>query len=128
MRRLLPFAAIALTPLAAMADESISGPWQAALGHKVIIAMDLLADGHWSSQTVQNRKVIAEMAGTYRQDKSTDTTGTLVFTPVTSKTSAEHGEAQVETDKYDLRGTSVLRLISTSNNVMVFRKQPYSAR
>jgi hypothetical protein len=128
MRGSILFAVIALTPLVAMADESISGPWQAALGHKVIIAMDVLADGHWSSQTVQGGKVIAEMAGTYRQDKTTDTTGTIVFTPVTSKTSAEHGEAQVETDKYELRGISMLRLTSTSNDVMVFRKQPYSAR
>jgi hypothetical protein len=120
-------AVLACTPLMAMADESISGQWQADLGRKVIVAMDVLADGHWSSQTVENGNVIAEMAGTYRQDKSTDTTGTLVFTPVKAKTSSHHGEAQVETDKYRLEGDGkVLRLTSTSNDVMVFQKQPYA--
>jgi hypothetical protein len=129
MRRLMLAALLACTPLMAMADESISGPWQATLGHNVMIAMDVLADGHWSSQTVQNGKVIAEMAGTYQQDKSSDTTGTLVFTPVTSKTSSAHGEAQVETDKYRLESKdNVLRLTSTSNDVMVFHKQPFAGK
>jgi hypothetical protein len=111
----------------AMADESIAGPWQADLGHKVFIAMDVLADGHWSSQTVENGKIIAQMAGTYRQDKNTGTTGTLVFTPVKAKTTAEHGDAQVETDKYELQGKGVLRLTSTNKDVMVFHKQPYAS-
>ena len=43
--------------------------------------------------------VVAEMAGTYDQTKTTDTTGKLVFKPITSKTSAEHGAAQVEEDE-----------------------------
>jgi hypothetical protein len=126
MRRLLLGAVILFHPMLAIADESIAGPWQANLGHKVFIAMDVLADGHWSSQTVENGKVVAEMAGTYKQDNTNDTTGTLVFTPVTSKTSGDHGEAQVETDKYQLEGKGVLRLTSTANAVMVFHKQPFA--
>jgi hypothetical protein len=31
---------IALTPMLAMADESISGQWEANLGHNVIVATD----------------------------------------------------------------------------------------
>ena len=78
-RRVLLAAVIALTPTLAMADESISGQWQAHLGHNVIIAMDVLADGHWASQTVQSDKVVAELAGTYQQNKTNATSGTLGF-------------------------------------------------
>jgi len=111
----------------AAADESISGQWQADLGHKVIIAMDVLADGHWTSQTVQNDQVVAELAGTYEQKKDTPDAGVIVFTPVKSVTRPEHGEARVETDKYRLEdGGKVLRLVSASNDAMVFRKQAYA--
>jgi hypothetical protein len=111
-RALLAAAIIALTPMLAMADESISGQWEADLGHYVIVAMDVLADGHWTSQTVQSNKVVAEMAGSYEQKKASATTGTLTFTPVKSRTSEEHGAAQVEEDKYTLeRGGKVLRLV-----------------
>jgi hypothetical protein len=91
VRRLLFAAVLAMCPALAMADQSISGQWQANAGHGVIIVMDILVDGHWSSQTVQDKKVVAEMAGTYDQTKITNATGKLVFKPVTSKTSAEHG-------------------------------------
>jgi hypothetical protein len=64
--------------------------------------MDILVDGHWSSETMQNNKVVATMAGTYDQTRTTDTTGRLVFRPITSKTSAEHRAAQVEDDDYTL--------------------------
>ena len=85
--------------------------------------MDVLADGHWSSQTVQNNKVVAEMAGTYEQKKESDTTGSLVFTPIQAKTSAEHGKAQIESDRYALEQNGrVLRLI-TGKDPMEFRKQ-----
>ena len=102
MRRLLFAAVLALCPTLAMADESIAGQWQSNPGHGVIIVMDILVDGHWSSETVQNKKVVAEMAGTYDQTKSSDTAGKLVFKPITSKTTAEHGAAQVEEDDYTL--------------------------
>jgi hypothetical protein len=64
------------------------------------------------------------MAGTYDQTKTTDATGKLVFTPVTSKTSAEHGAAKVEEDEYTLTGDGkVLRLV-TGGEAMDFHKQP----
>src|SRR4051794_19739150 len=99
MRRLLLATILAASPVLANADETIAGQWQASLGHGVIIAMDVLADGHWSSQTVQNDRVVAEMAGTYQQDRNSPTSGNLVFTPVTARTSAQHGQAQVEKDR-----------------------------
>lgn len=127
MRRIVLAAVLACTPVLAMADQSISGQWQANLGHSVVVAMDVLADGHWTSQTVQNRKVVAEMAGTYDQKPESPSSGTLVFTPVKSRTTAEHGAAQVETDKYTLeKGGKVLRLVSSANDVMVFQKQAYA--
>ena len=126
MRGLLLAAALTLAPVMAMADESISGQWQADLGHNVLIAMDVLADGHWSSQTVQDNKVVAELAGTYDQKKQNDASGTIVFKPVTAKTSPQHGKATMETDKYTLEnGGKTLRLVS-GKDVMVFHKQPYA--
>jgi hypothetical protein len=126
-RALLLSATAAFAPMLAMADESISGQWQAHLPGNVIISMDVLADGYWTSETVQNNKVVAQMAGTYEQKKAGRKSGTLVFTPVKSKVSQEHGGSQVETDKYSLekRGT-VLRLIPASNDAMVFEKQAYA--
>jgi hypothetical protein len=124
VRRLLFAAVLAMCPALAMADQSISGQWQANAGHGVIIVMDILVDGHWSSQTVQDKKVVAEMAGTYDQTKITNATGKLVFKPVTSKTSAEHGAATVEEDEYTLTGNGkMLRLVS-GGEATDFRKQP----
>ena len=126
MRRFLMAATFALAPVMAWADQSISGQWQAILGHDVTVAMDVLADGYWSSQTIQSNKVVAEMAGTYEQKRDSNTVGTLVFTPVKSKNSPEHGPAQVETDKYTLeRNGSLLRLVSSNADTMEFQKQPY---
>ena len=126
-RRMLLAATVAFVPTLAMADESISGQWQAHLPDNVIIAMDVLADGYWTSETVHNDEVVAQMAGSYTQEKTNSKSGTLVFTPVKSKVSKEHGAAQLETDKYSLeKGGTVLRLVSTSNDVMVFEKQSYA--
>jgi hypothetical protein len=126
MRRLLLATVLALSPGLAVADETIAGQWQASLGHGVIIAMDVLADGHWSSQTVQNNRVVAEMAGTYQQDSKTPASGELVFTPVTSQTSPQHGPAQVEKDRYTVAaGGQVLRLVSGKDS-MEFHRQPYA--
>jgi hypothetical protein len=128
MRRLLLAAALAVCPMLAMADESISGQWQAREGHGVIIVMDILVDGHWASETVQDNRVVAELAGTYEQTKTTETSGKLVFTPVTSKTSAAHGAAKVEEDQYTLTGNGkVLRLV-TGNEAMEFHKQPFATK
>ncbi len=126
MRRLLLAAVLASCPMLAMADESISGQWRADLGHGVLISMDVLADGHWLSETVQNDKVVAEMAGTYEQTKTDDAHGKLAFTPVKSKTNQEHGAAKVEEDTYMLdQGGKVLTL-TTGTETMVFHKQPYA--
>ena len=60
-RRGLLAALVMFAPTLAKADESISGQWRANPGHNVIIVMDVLADGYWASQTVQDDKVVAEM-------------------------------------------------------------------
>ena len=124
MRSLLFAAVLVMCPMLAMADQSISGQWQAEPGHDVIIVMDILVDGHWSSETVQNNKVVAEMAGTYDQTKTTDTTGKLVFKPITSKTSAEHGAAQVEEDNYTLTGDGKLLRLVSGGDTTEYQKQP----
>src|ERR1700733_9521783 len=127
IRRLLTMLVLTLCPMFALADESISGQWRADLGHNVIIVMDVLVDGHWASQTVQDDKVVAEMAGTYEQKPSNSTSGSIVFTPVKSKVSQEHGAATVETDRYTLEsGGNVLRLVTNEKDQMVFRKQPFA--
>jgi len=124
VRRILYTAVLVLFPMFAQADQSISGQWQANPGHGVIIVMDILVDGHWSSETVQNNRVVATMAGTYDQTKTSDTNGKLVFSPITSKTSAEHGAAQVEEDDYTLTsGGKVLRLVS-GGDTTEYKRQP----
>jgi hypothetical protein len=126
-RRGLLATLIALAPTLAKADESISGQWRTDPGHHVIIVMDVLADGYWTSETIQNNKVVAEMAGTYEQKPNNSTSGSIVFTPVKSKVSQEHGAATVEADRYTLEnGGKVLRLVTSKNDQMVFRKQPYA--
>lgn len=119
--------AFALVPVSALADESVSGQWLADLGHNVKIEMDVLADGYWTSRTIQGSTVVAEMAGSYTQTKTNGKVGTLVFTPVKAKVSQQHGAATVETDHYSIQQNGmVLRLVSTSdNNPMVFNKQSH---
>jgi hypothetical protein len=124
LRSLLFAAVLTVCPMLAMADQSVSGQWQANPGHGVLIVMDMLVDGHWSSQTVQDGKVVAEMAGTYDQTKTSDVAGKIVFKPITSKTSAEHGAAKVEEDEYTLAGDGkVLRLVN-GGETTDFHKQP----
>ena len=81
MRGLLFAAVLSMCPMLAVADQSISGQWQANPGHGVLIVMDILVDGHWSSQTVQDGKVVAEIAGTYDQTKTTTAGGRAVSNP-----------------------------------------------
>ena len=124
-RALLLAAAAGFVPSLAMAaDHRISGQWQAHLPGNVIIAMDILEDGSWTSESVQNNKLVARMAGTLEHTKTGRKTGTLVFTPVKSQVSEEHGAARVETDKYTLKhhGTE-LHLVSSGGDVMVFKRQ-----
>jgi hypothetical protein len=126
-RRGLLASVVLLAPALAKADESIAGQWRTDPGHNVIIVMDVLADGHWASETVQNNKVVAQMAGNYDQKPTNRTSGSIVFTPVKSKVSQEHGEATVETDQYTLEsGGKVLRLVTSKNEQMVFHKQPFA--
>lgn len=128
-RRGLLAAVAALAPALARADENVAGQWRTDPGHNVIIVMDILSDGHWTSQTVQDNKVVAEMAGTYDQRPTNRTSGSIVFTPVKSKVSQEHGAATVETDRYTIQnGGKVLRLVSNKNDRMVFHRQPYATQ
>lgn len=123
LRTALLIAAISFAPALAVADEAISGQWRADLGHDVIIVMDVLVDGHWASQTVQGDKVVAELAGTYEQTAKDATSGTIVWTPVKAKTTAEHGAATVETDDYTLQNDGqTLKLVTQKNQEMLFQK------
>jgi hypothetical protein len=123
-RRLLFAAILAMSPTLAVADESIAGQWQAKPGKGVIIVMDVLVDGHWASETVQNNMVVAQMAGTYEQSKTSPTTGKLVFTPITAKTTDAHGPVVVEEDQYTLsKNATILRLVS-KGDVTDFHRQP----
>lgn len=131
-RTLLLASAIAFMPALAMADQSIVGQWQANLGQDVLISMDVLADGYWASQTIEKGKVVATMAGRYKQTKHDATSGTLVFTPTPSKSKAseEHGAPKVEADQYTLKDDgNVLHLViqhagSPTGDTMVFHRQP----
>ena len=114
---------LAASPGVAFADSSVAGQWEADLGDNVKIAMDVLADGHWHSQTVQGDKVIATMSGTYRQTKKNATSGTLVFKPTQSQVSAQHGAPTTEYDTYSLQNDrQVLRLVA-KGDVIEFHRQ-----
>jgi hypothetical protein len=120
MRRLLLTAALALYPMLALANEHIAGQWRADLGHGVLINMDVLADGHWFSQTIQNDKVGAEVAGTCEQTPTHDTSGKIVFTPLKSKVTAEHGGAKVEDDTYTLTDEGKTLILTSGKETMRF--------
>src|ERR1700712_1611788 len=98
---LLFIAALAISPTFAHADDHVAGQWQSDLGHGVIINMDLLANGHWTSETIQDNKVVAVYAGTYEETRTDDTHGRVVMTPYKSHViSGNHHEAKVEHDNY----------------------------
>ncbi len=123
LRGLLLCGLLAASPSLAFADTSVAGQWEADLGDNVKIAMDVLADGHWSSQTVQGDKVVAAMSGTYTQKKRNDTSGTLVFKPAQSHVSAQHAAPTVEYDTYSLQDDrQVLRLVA-KGDTMEFHRQ-----
>jgi hypothetical protein len=120
MRRLLLVIALAISPTLAQADEHIAGQWRADLGHGVLINMDVLADGHWTSETIQDDKVVAEFAGTYKQTPTDDTSGKIVFTPLKSKVTVEHGAAKVEEDTYVITEGGKVATIKSGTETMVF--------
>jgi hypothetical protein len=126
VRRLLFAAVLTLCPTLAMADASIAGQWIADPGKGVEIVMDIIADGHWFSTTVQDGKVVAELAGTYQQSKTNDATGKLVFTPTSSKTTSEHGAAKVEEDEYALSRNGTELTLTTAGEPMKFAKQAFA--
>lgn len=123
MRRLFAIFVLILSPTLALADESVAGAWQADLGHNVLITMDILADGHWTSETIQSNKVVAQLAGTYEQTKTKALSGQLVFTPLQSTTSSEHGAAKIEQDAYTLKNNMTVLELKTGGETMEFRRQ-----
>ena len=122
VRAVAVLGAIISLPTLAVADESISGQWRAEVGHNVIIVMDVLADGHWASETVQDEKVVAQLAGTYQQTPSSATSGTIVWTPVKAKVTQEHGAAAVETDDYTLDNSVLTLVTQRTKEQMQFKK------
>jgi hypothetical protein len=123
MRAVMLACLFLLSPALAFADASVAGQWEADLGDNVKIAMDVLADGHWHSQTVKDNTVVATMSGTYRQSKKTPKSGSLVFTPVNSKVSAQHGAPKVEHDSYTLSDDRQVLRLTTGGDTMQFTKQ-----
>jgi hypothetical protein len=125
MRHLFALIVLILSSTLAFADDGIAGAWRADMGHNVFIAMDILADGHWTSETVQGNKVVAQLAGTYEQTKTNGFSGKLVFTPVESQstTTAEHGAPKVEEDTYSLKGRRALLELTTGGETMDFHRQ-----
>jgi hypothetical protein len=117
---LLLIAGLALTPALARADEHIAGQWRSDLGHGVIINMDLLVDGHWTSQTIQDDKVVAEYAGLYKQTPINDTHGKIVMTPLKSHATGKHHEAKVETDNYVISEGGKVATFTSGKDKLVF--------
>jgi hypothetical protein len=118
---LLLIAGLAMTPTLARADEHVAGQWRSDLGHGVVINMDILLDGHWTSQTIQDDKVVAEYAGTYTQTPKNDTHGKIVLTPFKSHViSGNHHEAKVETDNYVITDNGKVATFTSGKDKLVF--------
>jgi len=110
----------------ALADATVAGDWRADLGQGVRIDMTVSPDGDWSSETRQNNRLVRKMSGSYKQSRSGDLAGMLVFTP--TETSAGSSSAQIETDRYQLvDGRGQLRL-TADGDTMVFTKQQARSR
>lgn len=126
MRAGIVAALIVCIPGLAFADKTVEGNWKAALGqHKgkaVSIIMSVTADGQWASKTLEGGKPIAAMSGTYTQTPETPVKGKLVFTPDDATTSAEHPEANVETDDYTVADGVLTLKATTGGDPMVFHK------
>jgi hypothetical protein len=105
----------------AFADASVAGDWRADLGEGVAINMNVTPDGHWSSETLQNNKVVRQMRGDYRQTRQGNDNGTLVFRP----TQSSKGEAQVETDQYQLSENGSTMRLTAGGDTMVFERHQH---
>lgn len=122
LRALLLAAAFSMiTGAAAFADESVSGKWRADLGGGVTINMDVSPNDSWSSVMRQKTEVVRQMKGTYKQTKSDDTTGTIVFSPTQSK--VKSGNVDVETDQYELAQNGKQLKLTSDGDTMVFEKR-----
>lgn len=118
---LLLIAALAISPTFAHADDHVAGQWQADLGHGVIINMDLLADGHWTSETIQDNKVVAEYAGTYEDTRTDDTHGKIVMMPYKSHViSGNHHQAKVEHDNYVISEGGKVATFTSGKDKLIF--------
>jgi hypothetical protein len=60
------------------------------------------------------------MAGTYEQVPTHDTSGKIVFTPLKSKVTAEHGAAKVEDDTYKLTNNGKTLVLTSGKETMRF--------
>ncbi len=122
MRAFVTAALFAVTlGTAASADETVAGNWNADLGSGITIKMNVSADGSWSSETLQQDKIVRQMKGTYKQMPSKDGAGTLVFMPTQAMVSK--GKVKVETDTYELAGDGKLLKLSSEGDTMDFQKQ-----
>src|SRR4051794_25284519 len=106
----------------ALADASVAGDWRADLGSDVVITMSVTPDGGWSSQTQQNKSIVRQMKGTYRQTRSGDDRGVLVFTPTQAQ--VKRGKVATETDHYQLSENGSLLSLTSNGDTMLFKKQP----
>lgn len=107
----------------ARADATVAGQWNAHLGSRVTVGMDVSPDGHWSSETRQAGKVVAQMSGTYEQTAKSPTSGTLVFTPTTGEANAQHGAPEVEHDTYHIASRGKVMRLTSGGDTMVFHKK-----
>jgi hypothetical protein len=124
MRAVIVAAIAMCLPNFAFADKSVEGNWKADLGRhdgkEVSIIMSVAADGQWASKTMQGDEPIAAMSGTYTQTTETPKKGKLVFTPDEATTGAEHPEANIETDEYELSDGILTLTATTGGEPMVF--------
>lgn len=102
----------------AWADQTVAGHWQTKSESGVSIIMNVTPDGGWDSETMQNKKLVRKMEGTYKQAPKSDGTGTLVFTP----TKATGGKSLVETDEYELAQDGKQLKLTSGGDTMVFEK------
>jgi len=122
LRTLILAALLSVTlSVAAMADATVAGDWHADLGSGVAINMNVKPEGGWSSETLQNNKVIRQIQGTYKQTSSKNGTGTLVFVP--TEASSESGKVEIETDHYQMADNGNQMKLTSGGDTMVFHKR-----
>jgi hypothetical protein len=122
LRTLILAALLSVTlSAAAIADAIVAGDWHANLGSGVVINMNVKPEGAWSSETLQNNKVIRQIQGTYKQTSSKNGTGTIVFVP--TEVSSKSGRVETETDHYQMADNGNQMKLTSSGDTMVFHKR-----